>query len=60
MEVGRVCVEGCVEYVAGVQWLEVGVEEEYIASLTVVLNTKCVESGKNCVRNMQSLGDCSS
>ena len=40
MEVGRVGVEGCVEYVAEVRWLEAGVEEEYIASLMTVLNTK--------------------
>ena len=33
-------VEGCVECLAEVRWLEAGVEEEYIAFLINVLNAK--------------------
>ena len=48
-------VEGCVEYVVEVRWLEAGVEEEYIAFLINVLNTK-ITSRSGTFTNSQALG----
>ena len=48
-------VEGCVEYVVEVRWLEAGVEEEYIAFLINVLNTK-ITSRSGTFTNLKALG----